>query len=383
MKVIICEYHPWDTEFRIGNHHYARLFLDHGWDVAWISHPVSRFHALKKSNVTRLERASGGPFRHENGPVEIVPFTNLPFLKKPVLSSRWVLNNTHRFMTPPLVESLRSAGGFDKPDLIWLTDTVMHSVVQIAPAKAVALRIADDNIRFRNMPGSLKHIENELSKRANIIFATSSPLVDRLKSVYGEKVKLLRNGVNFDHFQGEFEKPDGLSDIEGPVAIYVGAIEEWFEPDWVEKLARERGDISVLLIGRVGIDIDRFEDLPNVHFIGPVPYEQIPAWLAHSDVAIIPFKRTPLVESVSPLKLFEFFAAGLPVVSASWTELEKLGSPATLVSDCTDFIKGVSNAVDGTEKIADYDEHKKYAVVNSWRARFDFAMSELERWLGG
>jgi len=381
MKAIICEYHPWDSEFRIGNHHYARIFLEKGWDVLWISHPVSPFHSAKQTNKARLERALAGPIRHNNGPVELVPLTRLPFLKKPFLSSRWVLNNTHKHTTPPLLNSLRTAGGFDQPDLIWLTDTVMHGIVDVASAKAVALRIADDNIHFRHMPSSLRHVEIKLAKRADIVFATSSPLYERLVSNYGEKVCLLRNGVNFEHFQGDFEKPDEFKDIEGPIAIYIGAIEEWFEPEWIEKLARERGDITIVLIGRVGIDTIEFSDLPNVKLLGPKPYEIIPAYLAHANVGIIPFKRTPLVESVSPLKLFEFFASGLPVVSASWSELEKLHSPATLVSDSLDFIESVSQVIDRDEKTLCGDEFRSYAKANSWQARFDFAMSKLGAFL--
>ena len=110
MKIIICEYHPWDTVFRIGNHHFAREFLDDGWNVLWISHPVSFLHGLKQENRERMERAKLGPLIHLDGPTEIVPYTRLPFLNKPFLNSRWVLENSHRYYRPPLRDIIKKAG---------------------------------------------------------------------------------------------------------------------------------------------------------------------------------------------------------------------------------------------------------------------------------
>ena len=73
MKVIICEYHPWNAVFRIGNHHYAREFLSSGWEVLWISHPVSFLHGLKAGNEERMRRSREGPEKHADGPTELVP----------------------------------------------------------------------------------------------------------------------------------------------------------------------------------------------------------------------------------------------------------------------------------------------------------------------
>ncbi|MFH1514120.1 MAG: hypothetical protein ABIG42_01535, partial [bacterium] len=122
MKVIICDYHPWDTPFRIGDHHYAREFLNDGWDVLWISHPVSPFHGMKSDNRERMERARLGPILHIDGPKELVPFTRFPFLNKPFLNTDWVLRNSLHYCKPPLKKSLVKAG-FDKPDLVWISDT--------------------------------------------------------------------------------------------------------------------------------------------------------------------------------------------------------------------------------------------------------------------
>jgi glycosyltransferase involved in cell wall biosynthesis len=380
MKVVICEYHPWKSDFRIGNHHYARMFLDRGWDVLWISHPVSFVHGLKPENRERVELASRGPVRHPGGPTELVPYTRLPFLKAPILSSTWVLENSHRFFSPSLVDSLGRAG-FDKPDLLWITDATMHAIADAADAKALAVRIADDNLEFAGTPKSLRAVEKRLIRRADAVFATSLPLQKRFEAMGGARVHLLRNGVDFDHFQGEFEKPREYEEIAGPIAIYMGAMDNWFALEWIESLAARRPDITVVLIGRDGIDLAPLNRFPNVRYLGRKPYEEIPRYLAHASVGIIPFRRTRLVESISPLKLFEFLAAGLPVVSARWSELEFLAGPALLASDGEEFVRLVARVVDEDWKGEQGDYFRRFAKENSWQARFDSAMSVLSEYL--
>ncbi len=377
MKVIICEYHPWKTHFRLGNHHYARMFLEHGWEVLWISHPVSPFHSLKKANRERVKRARTVPQRHRNGPIEYIPYTLLPFLNAPLLSSSSVLESTHRYFRPTLPESLRRTG-FERPDLVWITDTSMHAVADVADAKAIAVRIADDNMRFKNTPPALQAIESRLIDRADVVFVTSQPLEEGLRPRCGSKLHLLRNGVDIGHFQGRFEKPDEYRDLGGPIAVYVGAIEEWFEPDWLRLLARTRDDVTIVLIGRGDIDLSSVNSFPNVRILGPRPYDELPRYLTHANVGIIPFKRTPLVESVSPLKLFEFLAAGLPVVSTGWKELESLGSPAMLASDATQFVHLVSRCINENLKEKEGDRYREYAKSQSWRVRFDAATDVLD-----
>ena len=182
------------------------------------------------------------------------------------------------------------------------------------------------------MPGALKWAEDKLANRANIRLATSSPLEESLRARYESKCRLLRNGVDFEHFQDKRPRPHEYAEIKGPIAIYVGAIDHWFALDWVSALAKSRNDINIIIIGRATIGLSPLESLANVKYLGPRPYASLPGFLAHADVGIIPFQRTRLVDSVSPLKLFEFMASGLPVVSTRWRELESLESPAQLAS---------------------------------------------------
>ena len=380
MKAIICEYHSWNSIYRIGNHHYAREFMSNGWEVLWVSHPVSWLHGLKPGNLQRMKISSSPPFHHPDGPMEFIPRTVLPFLNTAILNSQWVLKNTLNHCSPSIGRVLESSG-FMNADLLWITDTSMHGLIDLAQPKTVAVRIADDNTKFRDMPPSLEWAETRLCRKADILFVTSSPLLETRRKKYPNKIHLLRNGVEHSHFRGDFPRPQEYAKIDGPIAIYIGAIEDWFDVGWVEALAKWRKDIFIVLIGRVGKDLSRIRRFRNVKILGPKPYGSIPSYLAHADCGIIPFQRIPLVESVSPIKMMEFFASGLPVVSASWKELENLRSPAFLAHSKDEFVSLIETAIDKNDKGSNRAVYKSYAERNSWKARYVDVMKVLEPFL--
>jgi glycosyltransferase involved in cell wall biosynthesis len=115
---------------------------------------------------------------------------------------------------------------------------------------------------------------------------------------------------------------------------------------------------------------------PNIHLLGPRSYDLVPRYLAHSDVGIIPFKKNPLTDCVSPVKLYEYMASGLPVVSVEWKELQAIGSPARLAKNDSDFIHLISETL---ENSGNQTQLKTFAEGNSWTRRVE----NIERIIGG
>jgi glycosyltransferase involved in cell wall biosynthesis len=89
--------------------------------------------------------------------------------------------------------------------------------------------------------------------------------------------------------------------------------------------------------------------MSNVHYLGPVGRDDLPAYLQHSDVGIIPFdvaNHRALIDGVNPIKLYEYLAAGLPVVASRWAEIEALGAPVALADTRSDWLAHLRNAVE-------------------------------------
>jgi teichuronic acid biosynthesis glycosyltransferase TuaH len=141
----------------------------------------------------------------------------------------------------------------------------------------------------------------------------------------------LPNGVDDRHFADEtIPLPEDadlrpLLEAGRPIAGYYGAFAEWFDYELLEQLAALRPDWKFLLIGQP-YDMsmrERGESMlkhPNVHWIGPRKYEVLPAYLRLFDVAMIPFLINDITLATSPLKLYEYFAGGKPVVASPMPE---------------------------------------------------------------
>jgi glycosyltransferase involved in cell wall biosynthesis len=92
-------------------------------------------------------------------------------------------------------------------------------------------------------------------------------------------------------------------------------------------LARARRDWSIALVGPIGpgdpsTDVSPLRAEPNIHLLGKRPYEQLPDVLRGADAALIPYARNELTASIFPMKVYEYLAAGLPVVAAPLPSLE-------------------------------------------------------------
>ena len=151
---------------------------------------------------------------------------------------------------------------------------------------------------------------------------------------------------------------------------YYGALEDWIDTDLVADLAERRPDWRFVLVGRpVSADVSRLGRLPNVALPGEQPYAAIPGWLYRFDVAIIPFKRTPLTEATNPVKAYEVLAAGKPIVSVPIPEMQAMASLVRLASNAEEFERQVEDAL-RPEDPALIEARRAFAREHTWADRF-------------
>ncbi len=118
--------------------------------------------------------------------------------------------------------------------------------------------------------------------------------------------------------------------------------------------------------------------MDNVYILGKKPHARIAQFLFNADVGIIPFdtkKHKELVESINPLKLYEYFACGLPVVSINWAQLEELKSPALLCHTTEEFIEAIKQS----DKMNNKTLIKEFAESADWNKRLNDVLASLNR----
>lgn len=196
----------------------------------------------------------------------------------------------------------------------------------------------------------------------------------------------LPNAVEYDRFAqanpGEWQVDDpslrAFLETPGPLGGYYGALAQWFDYGLLKEVAARNPQWRFLLIGpdydgsigRAGLTRHR-----NIHWAGPKDYRSLPAYLARFDVAMIPFLINDITRATSPLKLYEYFAGGRPVITTPMPECMAFAE-VRIVKDAAGFSAALSEAL---TRGADPDFRGRLRELgrqNSWRAR---AEQTLER----
>jgi glycosyltransferase involved in cell wall biosynthesis len=211
-------------------------------------------------------------------------------------------------------------------------------------------------------------IEQKIIDQADMLVATAQPLAENLQSKCKRKVELVPNAVNLTVFnrQKRYERPSDLPDADLKL-IYIGALwGEWFDWQLLQRIAEEFPNAAITVIGDYDGQVGTRSQ--NLHFLGLREQESLPAYLAHSDVAIIPWKILPLTQATSPLKVYEYLAMGLPVVAPEIEPLAEMPYVYCVSSD-DEFVEAIQKARDIR---IDVDELDEFAFKNSWMARIDW-----------
>ena len=199
----------------------------------------------------------------------------------------------------------------------------------------------DDIAAFHGNPGAMRQDHRRLLVQAEVVLATAQVLHDEVSRARPDAL-LVANGVEYEHFtrarrEARGEPPPDLAPVVAkgrPIVGYHGALARWFDYDLVAEVALHRPDLSFVLIGP---DFDfslrdtRLLSLPNMTWLGPRPYAELPQYLAWFEVGIIPFRPSAVTHATSPIKLFEFMAAHIPTVITPMKE--SMRNPLAIVAD--------------------------------------------------
>lgn len=219
--------------------------------------------------------------------------------------------------TARLLRQLVTAEGLLEYDLWVYTPMELPVTAGLTP-RVTVYDCMDELANFKGAPPELRQREAELFRRAGVVFTGGQRLYEA-KSERHPNVHPFASSVEVGHFEQARGGPQDPADQAGlarPRLGFYGVIDERFDTALIAEVARRRPEWQFVLIGPV-VKIDPAE-LPraaNIHYLGMKGYAELPAYLAHWDVALLPFARNAATEFISPTKTPEYLAAGVPVVS--------------------------------------------------------------------
>jgi glycosyltransferase involved in cell wall biosynthesis len=259
----------------------------------------------------------------------------------------------------------------------------------IFPKPLLTIYQSVDNIEKSNYVG--KHgtnKEKEIAKVSDFVFTTSSQLTQKL-SHWNKHVYCIPNAADtklFSKAQTEiFEKPKEWSLIgDRKVIVYTGNICHRSDYNLLYEIAKYHSDKVLLMVGpsknkpyeEVGL-----QNLPNVVFAGSKQPNELPAYLQHSNCAIIPFLCNELTASIYPLKINEYLSSGIPVVSTPFSE-DILGfkNIIGIASEPIEFAQLIEKSISNTNKLQ-AQERLSYAMQNTWEDRSQMLLHYIDHHL--
>jgi glycosyltransferase involved in cell wall biosynthesis len=271
-------------------------------------------------------------------------------------------------LTSNIASTVRRAVDFEPIDILLVDNPRFVGLEKLLKPKSMFYRPTDLYAEMKE-DSKLLAAERQLLSHSAGVIATSRPvLLHALTLKPGLPSLLLENGVEYQHFSQPAEEPQEIKAIPHPRVVYMGAVDSRFDCTTLGFMAEHLPKVHFIISGQ-GCRLEEVRALqkPNIHVLGPRPYELMPGFLQHSEVGILPLCNTMANSGRSPMKLYEYGAAGLPVVARCTPEMARRKEAFIhLFSTNEEAVECLKNALKGpTDRKANAESCREH----SWDAK--------------
>lgn len=357
MRVVFASHTAPTGVFRVGSHHLSREFCRLGHEVFHIASPVTAAHLLRiddKDVRTRLRWSVRGVHEDEDGVRHIVPFTPLP--------GAWIPGSYRQVqLRLAFARYAQLRQHLFECDIMFIDQPALVDLVSIFRPNRVVYRPTDVHFRADQRVAELKALS-----LSHAVVATSKYVLDYVTQESLPIPQLvLENGVEFDRFVGG--KLHG-QDRRG--FAYVGALDDRFGWEELRAMATALPSETFRIAGPLSAPAP-LKPMPlNVEYIGPLAYDDVPAFLAGAKVGLLPLSGSPANAGRSPMKYYEYLAAGLTVVATASQALVGRNGPGVFLYGRGDPEGAARAAGDALEHASVLNqEGQAFASRFSWTAR--------------
>jgi glycosyltransferase involved in cell wall biosynthesis len=287
----------------------------------------------------------------------------------PVYGMPWVRVANRHLLRFQVLRAMRRLG-FVRP-INWIFTPTAGVVAGALGEELVVYYCVDEFTAFTDLPPQMVQLEDDLCRRADLLVVSAQRLYES-KVRKNPHTVLIRHGVDFAHFRKALdvatEVPAEIANLPRPILGYFGLMAaDWIDIDLLVKIAQHFSRGSLVLLGKVTTDLSRLTALPNVHLLGRKPFSSLPGYSKGFDVALNPFPISEVTLNANPLKVREYLAAGLPVVSTRIPEVEVLGQ-CRIADDADGFIREIEAALSEPGPRAERSESMR---GESWEGRVE------------
>ncbi len=267
--------------------------------------------------------------------------------------------------------------GMSQP-ILWLCRPEMSDLIGQWGEKLVLYHVVDEYSAYEGVADceAVRRREEELLRRADVVITTAPALYER-KRAFNRHTYLVPNAVNYEAFAGAMRRdepePADAAGLPRPRIGYVGAVNAKLDLRYFSAIAGAYPTASIVIVGPVSIpsedeELRALRAMPNVHFLGQKPAEQVPYYIKALDVCLLPYKQNEWTRNISSLKLYEYMACEKPVVASDVPAARQFAELVYIVGSPGEALPVVAQALAGhPEDIR--RRQRQVAQENTWRRR--------------
>ena len=302
----------------------------------------------------------------------------------PFFGNRAITLANRRLLTAQIA-GLARRRGLSHP-LLWIAIPTAVDVIGRLDESLVIYHVSDkydaNTMDHSTDPAFIRSLHERAIEAADLIFYSSRKLL--AEATRGlERSHLLEQAVDFDHWsqisRGDLRIAVKVEKIPRPRIGYFGAIEPWLiDQELIKQAAQERPDWNWIFIGNKSRGLE-IESLPNVHFLPPVSYQDLPHYAAGFDVCVLPWETDVTFTSYgSAIKVREYLASGKPVVISPLPEYESMSEVLRIGRSRDQFLELVAEAL-GEKGTAQAQARQDAVRDGTWDARAEWVSDLIER----
>ena len=302
----------------------------------------------------------------------------------PFFGSR-ATRSAYRRLLQTQISSLARSRGLTKP-ILWIAIPTAVEMIGRLDESLVVYQVSDkydaNTMDHATDPATIRKLHERALDAADIILYSGRKLLE--EATFGlEKSYLLEQAVDFDHWarvgSGELEIAEEVARIPRPRLGYFGAIETWLvDQELIKRASLEHPAWHWVFIGNKSRGME-IENLPNVHFIPPVKYDELPRYAAGFDICVLPWETEQAFTSYgSAIKVREYLATGKPVVIAPLPEYEPMKDVLRIARSRDEFMTLVQDGLD--EQDPNAARARQSSVMDgTWDARAEWVSELIEQ----
>jgi len=283
-----------------------------------------------------------------------------------------------------LKQALIDEGCTAENTILWSYNAFAPDLFDI-PARLHVFDAVDDwsqHASYVKQRELLKSNYQSIGKRADLIFTVS----EGLRSLFPlEKTAWIPNGVDLGSFANRTKQtqPAELAKLTKPIIGYVGTVQERLDFELLESVCAAIPEAQFVFVGPVWGGVQHRVDAlmrvcPNVLFLGRRAYEDVPMYLAAMDVAIIPHRIDSFIQSTNPMKMYDYLAAGKPIVTTPGAGTEAFAEVISIVDNPVAFAQSIREALKDTDP-KNVARRKKAVESHTWAHRVQEMRQALKR----